>query len=82
MSFFSHINSSKTAETLHDEYWHSHIDTEQYGTFAYTSILYLNTQGEDLFSASRLAGPCILMCCIAFRRFGGTKRGLEEVLMT
>lgn len=47
MSFFSHINSSKTAQTVHDEYWHSHIDTEQYGTFAYTSILYLNTQGQE-----------------------------------
>jgi len=47
MTFFSHINGSKTAHTTHDEYWHSHIDTEQYGTFAYTSLLYLNTQDED-----------------------------------
>ncbi|CAK9007219.1 unnamed protein product [Durusdinium trenchii] len=33
------------------EYWHSHIDTEQYGTFAYTSLLYLNTQDEDSLHA-------------------------------
>eukprot|EP00435_Cladocopium_sp_Y103_P029880 s325_g7.t1 len=47
MTFFSHINGSKTARTLHDEYWHSHIDTEQYGTFAFTTLLYLNSQDED-----------------------------------
>lgn len=29
------------------EYWHSHIDTEQYGTFAFTTLLYLNSQDED-----------------------------------
>jgi len=42
MSFFSHINSTKAAQNTHDEYWHPHIDTEQYSTFAVTSILYLN----------------------------------------
>ncbi|CAE7676503.1 ogfod3, partial [Symbiodinium pilosum] len=47
MTFFSHINGSKTAQTTHDEYWHSHIDTEQYGTFAYTVLLYLNTADDD-----------------------------------
>lgn len=47
MTFFSQINASKKAKTMHDEYWHSHIDTEQYGTFAYTTLLYLNTQYED-----------------------------------
>merc|ERR1712048_1370850 len=47
MAFFSHINSSKAARTTHDEYWHPHIDTEQYGTFAVTSILYLNSHGTD-----------------------------------
>ena len=74
MTFFSHINASKTAQTVHDQYWHSHIaagiisvmpaarrllevrqlefmsctkDTEQYGTFAYTVLLYLNTEAQD-----------------------------------
>lgn len=47
MTFFSHINSSKSAHNMHDEYWHPHIDTEQYGTFAVTTILYLNAQGAD-----------------------------------
>jgi hypothetical protein len=47
LTFFSHINGSKVAKTLHDEYWHTHIDTEQYGTFAYTSLLYLGTANED-----------------------------------
>jgi len=47
MTFFSHINASKTAKNIHDEYWHTHIDTDQYGTFAYTTLLYLNTQGQE-----------------------------------
>lgn len=47
LTFFSHINGSKEAKTLHDEYWHQHTDTEQYGTFEYTSLLYLSTQRED-----------------------------------
>lgn len=47
MTFFSHINGTKEAKTLHDEYWHQHTDTEQYGTFEYTTLLYLSTQGQD-----------------------------------
>merc|ERR1712150_11220 len=47
MTFFSHINGSKKAQTLHDEYWHLHTDTEQYGTFEYTTLLYLSTLGQD-----------------------------------
>merc|ERR1719277_17334 len=47
LTFFSHINGSKEAKTVHDEYWHQHTDTEQYGTFEYTTLLYLSTQGED-----------------------------------
>merc|ERR1739847_41134 len=48
MAFFSHINASKSAQNIHDEYWHKHIDTEQYGTFDYTTILYLgNHRGFD-----------------------------------
>ena len=33
--------------TPHDEYWHKHIDTNQYETFDYTALIYLNDQGED-----------------------------------
>merc|ERR1719436_1713630 len=47
LTFFSHINGSKEAKTIHDEYWHQHIDTEQYGTFEYTALLYLSTTWED-----------------------------------
>lgn len=47
LTFFSHINGSKEAVTMHDEYWHQHIDTEQYGTFEYTALLYLSTSGSD-----------------------------------
>jgi len=47
MTFFSHINASKVAQNTHDEYWHAHIDTEQYGTFAITTVLYLNDLGSD-----------------------------------
>merc|ERR550534_2603 len=32
---------------MHDEYWHQHTDTEQYGTFEYTALLYLSTLGRD-----------------------------------
>lgn len=45
-NFFSRI-SATPAKSLHDEYWHPHIDKKQYGTFAYTTLLYLNEQGRD-----------------------------------
>jgi predicted 2-oxoglutarate/Fe(II)-dependent dioxygenase YbiX len=32
---------------VHDEYWHEHVDTEQYGSFVHTGLVYLNTQGVD-----------------------------------
>lgn len=52
LTFFSHINASKVPQTLHDEYWHQHMDTEQYGTFAYTTLLYLSTVHEDFEGGS------------------------------
>lgn len=52
LTFFSHINASKEAQTLHDEYWHEHVDTQQYGTFAYTALLYLSTQRVDFEGGS------------------------------
>ncbi|XP_017551357.1 urotensin-2 receptor 2 isoform X2 [Pygocentrus nattereri] len=45
-TFFSHINST-SAKTTHDEYWHPHIDKVTYGSFDYTSLLYLTDYGVD-----------------------------------
>ncbi|XP_011616843.1 2-oxoglutarate and iron-dependent oxygenase domain-containing protein 3 isoform X4 [Takifugu rubripes] len=45
------INST-TAKTQHDEYWHPHIDKVTYGSFDYTSLLYLSDYGSD-FSGGR-----------------------------
>ncbi|CAL8262756.1 unnamed protein product [Arctogadus glacialis] len=45
-TFFSRINST-VAQTQHDEYWHPHIDKVTYGSFDYTSLLYLSDYGSD-----------------------------------
>ncbi|XP_077406724.1 2-oxoglutarate and iron-dependent oxygenase domain-containing protein 3 isoform X1 [Vanacampus margaritifer] len=45
-TFFSRINST-IAMTQHDEYWHPHIDKVTYGSFDYTSLLYLSDYGSD-----------------------------------
>lgn len=45
-TFFSRM-TGKAAETQHDEYWHVHIDKIQYGSFDYTSLLYLSTYSEE-----------------------------------
>ena len=45
-TFFSKMTSQQAA-TKHDEYWHSHIDKIQYGSFDYTSLLYLSTYKKD-----------------------------------
>ncbi|XP_063077362.1 urotensin-2 receptor 2 [Engraulis encrasicolus] len=45
-TFFSRINSTE-AKTAHDEYWHPHIDKVTYGSFDYTSLLYLSDFGTD-----------------------------------
>lgn len=45
-TFFSRI-TAKPATNIHDEYWHSHIDKEQYERFHYTTLLYLNTHQRD-----------------------------------
>lgn len=46
--FFSQMTSKK-AETLHDEYWHSHIDKDQYEGFHYTTLVYLNSHQHDYY---------------------------------
>lgn len=45
-TFFSRINNTE-AKTQHDEYWHPHIDKVTYGSFDYTSLLYLSDYGSD-----------------------------------
>ncbi|KAG8445991.1 hypothetical protein GDO86_013752, partial [Hymenochirus boettgeri] len=50
-TFFSRMNSSE-AKTTHDEYWHPHTDKETYGSFDYTSLLYLSDYLVD-FSGGR-----------------------------
>ncbi|KAK3590952.1 hypothetical protein CHS0354_034524 [Potamilus streckersoni] len=50
-TFFSRMNTIE-AKTMHDEYWHPHVDKVTYGSFHYTSLLYLSTYGRD-FSGGR-----------------------------
>eukprot|EP00039_Didymoeca_costata_P011402 m.159943 g.159943 ORF g.159943 m.159943 type:complete len:318 (+) comp15161_c0_seq5:36-989(+) len=45
-TFFSSI-TSKPAKTLHDEYWHEHVDKITYGNFDFTCLLYLATYNEE-----------------------------------
>ncbi|XP_015436277.1 PREDICTED: 2-oxoglutarate and iron-dependent oxygenase domain-containing protein 3-like [Dufourea novaeangliae] len=45
-TFFSRMTNA-SAKTIHDEYWHPHVDKETYKSFHYTSLLYLNDFGRD-----------------------------------
>ena len=45
-SFFSRIRAAE-AMSAHDEYYHPHIDREQYGTFEATALIYLSDWGRD-----------------------------------
>ncbi|XP_064646577.1 2-oxoglutarate and iron-dependent oxygenase domain-containing protein 3-like [Lineus longissimus] len=45
-TFFSRM-TTKPKKTVHDEYWHPHVDKETYGSFHYTSLLYLADYGTD-----------------------------------
>ncbi|CAL7939550.1 unnamed protein product [Xylocopa violacea] len=45
-TFFSRM-TNVSAKTIHDEYWHSHVDKETYESFHYTTLLYLNDYGRD-----------------------------------
>ncbi|PNF17295.1 hypothetical protein B7P43_G04972 [Cryptotermes secundus] len=45
-TFFSRLTAAP-ALTVHDEYWHPHIDKETYESFHYTSLLYLSDYGRD-----------------------------------
>lgn len=46
-TFFSKIEAHKVPKTINDEYWHVHVDRTTYGSFVYTSLLYLSDFGED-----------------------------------
>ncbi|XP_052866072.1 2-oxoglutarate and iron-dependent oxygenase domain-containing protein 3-like [Anopheles cruzii] len=50
-TFFSRLTNA-TAKTIHDEYWHTHVDKETYRSFHYTTLLYLTDYGKD-FSGGR-----------------------------
>ncbi|GLH14975.1 hypothetical protein R5R35_008979 [Gryllus longicercus] len=45
-TFFSRLTSSPPL-TIHDEYWHTHVDKETYEAFHFTSLLYLSDYGRD-----------------------------------
>ncbi|KAG0723906.1 2-oxoglutarate and iron-dependent oxygenase domain-containing protein 3 [Chionoecetes opilio] len=45
-TFFSRITPAPP-QTVHDEYWHPHVDKETYESFHYTSLLYLTDYGRD-----------------------------------
>lgn len=45
-TFFSRI-TNLPAKTIHDEYWHPHVDKVTYESFHYTSLLYLNDFNKD-----------------------------------
>ncbi|XP_031569024.1 2-oxoglutarate and iron-dependent oxygenase domain-containing protein 3-like [Actinia tenebrosa] len=45
-TFFSRMKA-KPAKTIHDEYWHQHVDKKTYGSFYYTSLLYLSDYSRN-----------------------------------
>lgn len=45
-TFFSELTAVPPA-TLHDEYWHEHVDKETYPSFHYTSLIYLADYRRD-----------------------------------
>ncbi|XP_054288337.1 2-oxoglutarate and iron-dependent oxygenase domain-containing protein 3-like isoform X1 [Macrosteles quadrilineatus] len=45
-TFFSQLTDLPPV-TIHDEYWHPHVDKDTYDAFHYTSLLYLNNYQQD-----------------------------------
>jgi hypothetical protein len=45
--FFSRINGSIKPQQINDEYWHVHIDNEQYPNSTFTTLIYLSNFGID-----------------------------------
>ncbi len=52
-TFFSRIDGDKPPIIANDEYWHTHVDARQYGSFVYTALLYLADADAD-FDGGRL----------------------------
>ena len=50
-TFFSEM-TARPARTIHDEYWHTHIDKQTYEAFHYTSLIYLSEQDRDFTGGS------------------------------
>ena len=50
-TFFSEM-TARPARTIHDEYWHTHIDKQTYEAFYYTSLIYLSEQDRDFKGGS------------------------------
>lgn len=50
-TFFSEL-TARPARTIHDEYWHTHIDKHTYEAFHYTSLIYLSEQDRDFTGGS------------------------------
>lgn len=46
-AFFSRIDAAPP-KTANDEYWHTHVDTEQYGSFDITTLLYISSESETM----------------------------------
>lgn len=51
-TFFSRL-TNLDPKTVHDEYWHVHVDKDVYESFHYTSLLYLSDYGRE-FQGGRL----------------------------
>lgn len=52
-SFFSRIEATtKKTQQINDEYWHEHVDKKQYGSFAYTALVYLSDYQSDFTGGS------------------------------
>ncbi|CAO1318851.1 unnamed protein product [Diamesa serratosioi] len=45
-TFFSKMTNI-TAKSVHDEYWHEHVDKDTYESFHYTSLVYLTNFSKD-----------------------------------
>ena len=51
-TFFSRITAGLKPLTINDEYYHAHVDTVAYGSFVYTSLIYLSEAGVDFDGGS------------------------------
>ena len=51
-TFFSQFEGGVEPSTEHDEYWHTHIDTNVYPHFSYTGLVYLTDPDHDFQGGS------------------------------